>query len=373
MGSQSGRVSVSRAQVLAYRVIAQQLHTGRQGLTEPAILDLGVQDTGTDGVGWALVNRGVPIAEALEFADELAFAWTLRGAPHAYRRADIAQIATATWPHSDADAGKRIFDAATPMRKQGVGELAGLQRVVEHLSSVVTAPMVKGEVSTALTARAEPWLLRYCRPCAATHCYEQPFRLAALRAGLELEPFTSPPVLTPIKGWRGPAKRVRPELDPVRACLHLLGPATPKLVAGYIDGALADVKSAWPDDVATVEVDGEPRQILAADLDTLTGAAVDDRVRLLAPFDLFLQARDRELLVAGEAHRKELWRTLGRPGGVLRGGEIVGTWRARKKGRRLEPEVSLWADVAASALDEQCERLAEFRGLELAKPVVRAH
>lgn len=184
MKSDSAQPSVSRTQVLAYRVTAQQLHRLDQGLTGLAILDLGVQDTGTDGVGWALANRGVRIDLAHEWSDDLALAWTLRGAPHAYRRADLAQIAAATWPSSDADARKRIVDAGTPMRRAGVGELEGLERVVQHLAAIVGAPLVKGEVSTALTARAEPWLLRQCRPCNATHCYEQPFRLAALPAGL---------------------------------------------------------------------------------------------------------------------------------------------------------------------------------------------
>ena len=358
--------SVTREQVLAYRVAAQQLQVARQGIAEPAILDLGVQDTGADGVGWALANRGVPIEEARALSDDLALAWTLRGAPHAYRRADLAQIATATWPRTDADAGKRIFDASAPMRRAGVGELAGLERVVAHLQAIVGAPLVKGEVSSALTARAEPWLLRECRPCRATHSYEQTFRIAALRAGIELEPFTSPPVLRPIPGWRGPAKRVRRELDPVRACLHLLGPATPAMVAAYVDGALADVEARWPHDVVEVEVEGRQRHVLADDLDALTGAAVDDTVRLLSPFDLFLQARDRELLVPDEARRKDLWRTLGRPGAILRGAEIVGTWRARKKGARLEPEADTWQRVAKDALAEQWERLAAYRGLALA-------
>ena len=40
-------------------------------------------------------------------------------------------------------------------------------------------------------------------------------------------------------------------------------------------------------------------------------------MRLLGPFDPFLQARDREVVVPDPAHRKDLWRTLGRPGGVL--------------------------------------------------------
>ena len=50
-----------------------------------------------------------------------------------------------------------------------------------HAASIVTAPMAKGEVSTALTAVLDPPYLRWCRACQATHLYEQPFRLAALR------------------------------------------------------------------------------------------------------------------------------------------------------------------------------------------------
>ena len=48
--------------------------------------------------------------------------------------------------------------------------------------------------------------LRFCRPCNAIHLYEMPFRLAAVRAGLELQPDTSPPVLQHITGFRKAAR-----------------------------------------------------------------------------------------------------------------------------------------------------------------------
>src|SRR5699024_2864123 len=131
---------------------------------------------------------------------------------------------------------------------------------------------------------------RWCRPCESTHLYEQVFRLAALPAGLELEPSTSPPVLRRLARWRGPARATPAHLDPVRAVLHFLGPATPKSVAGFIDTAVREVKARWPDDVVPVDVDGEAAAILADDVDALTGAEVDAGVvRLLGNYDLYLQ------------------------------------------------------------------------------------
>ena len=86
---------------------------------------------------------------------------------------------------------------------------------------------------------------------------------------------------------------------------------------------------------------------------------------LLAPFDLFLQARDRSVLAPDPAHAKDLWRILGRPGGVRSGGEIVGSRRARKAGSALTVSVELWHAADRAAVEEQAERLAGFRGLRL--------
>ncbi|MGR7024717.1 winged helix DNA-binding domain-containing protein [Geodermatophilus sp. URMC 62] len=354
-------LSATARDVLAHRVAAQQLDRDAGTVADTAVLDLGVQDTGPDGGLWALAVRGV-----VPGPGELATVWTVRGAPHLYRRADLPGVAAATAPFSEADAATRVFDAARPLRAAGIPVLTALDRIADRMRDIVTTPMVKGAVSRALSDAMEEPYNRSCRPCGAVHLYEQPFRLAALRAGLELEPGTSPPVLRPIPGF-APAESVPARLDVVRGYLRLLGPATPQHVAGYLDAPVQDVRAHWPDDVVAVEVDGQRRWLPAADADRL-GSPPPAVTRLLGPFDLFLQGRDRETLVADPARRKALWPTLGRPGAVLHHGELVGLWRPRKAGSSLTVAVEPWvpfSPAVRAAVEEQAERLAGFRGVPL--------
>lgn len=296
---------------------------------------------------------------------DLTTVWTIRGAPHLYRRADLPVVAKAVEPFSDADAdaGKRIYDAAKPLKAAGITNLDALESVAAAMRGVVTGPMVKGEVSQRVTELMDEPYLRFCRPCDPTHLYEMPFRLAALRAGLELQPGTSPPVLAPIPDFV-PAPSASDRVDPVRAYLSLLGPATPKHVAHYLDAPVTAVKARWPSDTVAVSVEGEARWVLAADEDLLrAGPAVT--TRLIGPFDPFLQARDRNLLVMDPARAKSLWPVLGRPGAVLVDGEIAGTWRPRKAGARLSLQFEMWDQVSRASVEEQAERLAAHRGLQL--------
>ncbi|HEY2096041.1 MAG TPA: crosslink repair DNA glycosylase YcaQ family protein, partial [Pseudonocardia sp.] len=180
---------ITRAQVLGFRMRAQQLDRDAGDVADTAVLDIGVQDTGPDGGRWALAIRGVGVAELSD--RELVTVWTVRGAPHLYRRADLASVAAAVEPFSDADAGRRIYDATRPLKAAGIANLDALDTVAAAMRSVVTSPMAKGEVSGRVATLLDPPYLRFCRSCDATHLYEMPFRLAALRAGLELRPGTS--------------------------------------------------------------------------------------------------------------------------------------------------------------------------------------
>ena len=59
------------------------------------------------------------------------------------------------------------------------------------LRDLVPDRTVKGELSGAVSARLPPPYVRECVPCGGVvHVWEMPFRLGAMRAGLELEPLT---------------------------------------------------------------------------------------------------------------------------------------------------------------------------------------
>lgn len=375
-------LAVDREAVLAFRFRRHQLHR-RPGAaataTDVDLLDYGVQDTGSDGSAWALAIRGAPPAGERD----LFLAWTLRGAPHAYRRSDAKAVAVATAPLSDADAAKRMFDAVKPLKAAGITALEGLATVAGHLREIVDQPTVKGDVSGALTAAVGDPYLRFCRPCNAIHVYEMPFRLAALQAGLELEAGTSPPVLRRIPRLRPldfsiAGTEADPAFDVVRNYLRFYGPARARDAAAFLDTSVKEVQAHWPDDVVEVVVDGEqpvkgaPRFALAADHKALTAgrpARSARAIRLVGPYDPYVQLRDRELLVPGAADRKALWPVLGRPGAIVADGDLVGTWRAKTSAKKLTLAIAEWHRLSSDdrdLLEQEAERLAAFRGLTLA-------
>ena len=368
-------MNLGRRQVVEHRIAAQQLdrEPASRALTDAAIFDLGVQDTGRDGASWALVNRGLPVARPgdLEACEDVALVWTLRAAPHYYRRADLTDVWVATSPFSEADANKRVVGAGKPLKEAGVTTLDGLAEVATRLREVVTEPRSKGDVSTRLTSvLAEPYL-RPCVPCDAVHSWEVPFRIGALYGGLELQPGTSPPVLQRIPGWSkrrwGPAPdplSAPARLQPIRRYLEFQGPATPHDVAAFLDAPVTEVKKHWPEDAVSVRLDREERWLIGEP----QSASSSGLVRLLGPYDLLLQGRDRDLIVPETSRHKELWPVIGRPGAVLVGVDVIGIWRPAASGKSLKLRIQPWTKITTRIRDrigQEAERLAGHRGVEL--------
>ena len=297
----------------------------------------------------------------------------MRGAPHAYRRADRSAITTATSPFSEDDAAKRIFDAATPLKKAGIPVIEALQRITDELRDIVRSPMVKGDVSGELSERLGGPFVRNCVPCGAVHIHEQSFRYSVIQAGLELVPGTSPPVLR-----RSPRARVAryshlggeatARFDVVRNSLRFNGPERPADSATFVDSLLRSVKGDWPTDAVEAEVSDVESSASLFSVGELLDGPSQRTVKLLGPYDPFLQLRHRELLVPDPERRKDVWRVIGRPGAIVADGEIIATWRPKTASGRLTIRLDPWQRLTTAdraAIGEQAERLAVHRGVEL--------
>jgi len=355
--------SVDRGQVLAYRVAAQQLDRPDVAVEGLAVLDVGVQDTPYGSAVQALAARSVVPSGPAPDAGLVAI-WSVRGAPHLHRPADLPALAAALWPLSDADATARI--STTSIKEGAKLGLAAVAAAAQAMRDVVTGPMPKGEVSTAVSARVPESLTYPCRACAARHISGTLFQLVGVLAGVALDRSRGDTWLTPAPGRAAIPTAAAGTGDLIAAYLRVLGPATPAEAAKLLASTQTAVRPAWPaGDLAEVSVDGRRTWLPADRVDALRSAQRPELVRLLPPSDPYLQAKDRDLLVPDKARQKEVWRILGNPGALIVDGEVAGTWRPKKSGTRLQLTVTPFDRVpprVRKAVDSEAERVAAARG-----------
>jgi hypothetical protein len=283
-----------------------------------------------------------------------------------HRRRDLDAVARALWPLSEADAAGRLNETGPSVKRAGIAALEQFQLAVDAMREVVSSATAKGAASTAVTKRLPAPMGRDCRACKARHVSDSAMRAAAPAAGLEIEPGTAPPVLVPRAKAKLP-ERADPQAvaDLARAYLTYLGPADVGEFAGYLEARRADIAPLWPDGLAEVSVDGRRAWLPEEQLSALRRAPAPDLVRLLGPFDPYLQARDRALIVPDKAVHRTLWPVLGRPGVVLVDGEIAGTWRTKASGKKLAVTVEAFGPLPPKAwkrVEAEAQRVAEARG-----------
>jgi hypothetical protein len=146
-----------------------------------------------------------------------------------------------------------------------------------------------------------------------------------------------------------------------RRFLHWFGPATKDGLARWAGVQPRDATATWKaieDELAAVELRGtagDPRFMLAADLEALERAEPISGVRLL-PFDDPFTKLDDALLIADEAQRaRALPRGYSRgfiPGTIVVDGEIVGVWQRQQRRVRLHPFGKLPAHVREAVEQE---------------------
>jgi hypothetical protein len=364
-------MEASREQVIAYRVAAQQLDRSGRTARGLAVLDIGVQDGAGEAARLAFDARlpSTPRDDLFGPDASLALVWSLRGAPYVHRRGDLARLAAALYPLSEADATQRLSETGPSVDRAGIDALDQFATAAAAMRKAVTRPTGKGAASTAITKAIPEAMRRPCRTCRTSHISDAAMRAAALAAGLELQPGTSPPVLQ-----RFASSTLATKANPgaltrlARAYLALLGPATSAHVASYLDVRRADLEEVWPDDLVEVTI-GTATTWLPSECQHLFDTAKPpELVRLLSGFDPYLQARDRELIVPTTSRHKALWPVLGRPGAVFVDGEVVGTWRPKASGRKLTIALDLFGRLPVAAREQveaEAERVAAVRGLAL--------
>lgn len=368
-------MEVDRKQVLAYRIAAQGLHRAETDPAKLAVFDLGLQDINQrDTAATSLVARMAAEVTAQSLVDDARFvlAWSHRGAPHFHRAVDLAAVAAALTPRDESDATARMGWQRREVTASGMSATQALSVTARAVREVVHGPMTKGAVSAAVTKRIPPGLCRWCRGCQATHVHEQLLRMACLPGGARLEKGVSPATLAPLEGAVAePVYDVAAASAVVETYLRTHGPAGPAEAAGFVGTTATTVKATWPAGLVDVTVDGREAYLPPADVAMLENPPEPDLVRLLPPWDPFLQSRDRRLLVPDPLRHKEVWQVLGNPGVLLADGEIAGTWRTKSAGRRLDFRISpFWtlpAPVRAAAEDEAARIAAarEFNDLRV--------
>ena len=382
-------LEVDRAQVLAYRIAAHGLHRDEPDLAALAVFDLGVQSTQRETAAIALAARVAGGITEESFVDDPRFvlAWTHRGAPHFHRREDLPAVTRALVPLDETDATNRMLFQRKMVEAAGISATEGLFTAARAMREVVDKPMTKGAVSTAVTKIIPAGLSYWCRGCQATHILEQVMRLAAIHGGIRLAAGISPATLAPIEGR--PPMRTKP--DPAAATavvadyLRLHGPATPADAAGFVGTTTGLAKRMWPDGLTEVRLKGvrglAPSRGLGVAppedagrkaflpepaVPLLEAPPEPGIVRLLPPWDPFLQCRDRGVLVPDRDLQKQVWKIIGNPGALLVHGEIAGTWRAKASGRnRLDVTIGPFWSISPAARKEaeaEAERVAAVRG-----------
>jgi len=361
--------SLSSAQVRAHRILTSGLARNAAALP---IWDLGVQDR--DGSARLALAARLDDPADLPTIDEPAgsggtvLAWSLRGSPHLHRRADLQRFAAALWPADDADAGARLVGDAGRLLADGADPLEAVTRVSDAMRAVITAPMVKGAASAAVTAAIPAEYSGFCRGCRSVHVRELLFRLAALPAAIGALPNTKPIVLAPLASpFPRPAEQ-HGLGGLVAAYYRAYGVGTPSDVGTHLGTSAACIRPQLPDDLVPVTVDGSRSQAPAGILDQLHAADLDAAARitrLLPPSDPLLQPRDRAVLTSDREQQRALWPTLGSPGAVLAGGGVVGSWRTRLAGRSLTLTIDPWRRLTAAertALEDEAQLVGAVRG-----------
>ena len=337
-----------------------------------------------------LKNCTLPqLHQALYQKKELLQAWSIRGVPLIFPTADsdvflsalIAQDGEEPWIYtkgiglaldhlgmSFAELLPLVEEAAKYLEHHTIRSKEELDRVLAQLvaeqlpaqkQSLWNAPSMYGAPDRQTVGGAAVSFL--LRPCSFKGLV-----VFGEREGI------SPTFTSPLR-WLGhklvPSAQGTAEL--ARRFLHAYGPATPRAFADWLGSTPAQAKRLWQqieEELEPVTAAGKKAFILQSDRESFRCADTEEALLLLGPHDPYLDIRDRAILLEDTAAQRQVWRTVGNPGVILKSGKIIGIWKTRIQREKLSVTTTLWQPLSAPEqreLERQMEGYASFRGLAL--------
>jgi hypothetical protein len=359
---------ISRDQVLAFRLASHHLHQRLpSGSEAQAAGVIGLQDFPP---GMAPVALAARVADAR--MDDLVVVYTWRGAAVAVPRQDVAVFTAGLAPPDDTAARTLVGTAVDSLDPVGISATDALDRVSAAVADALSAgPLERDDFHQALRERLPGELLRWCRGCQSHHVHPSLWRATGVRGVLAVAErrgrvtvFGAPPAGADVED---------PAAELARRFFHAYGPAAQSELAAWGGIAPSHARALIErieGELAEVDFAGRRALILDADADALAAPPPAAGVRLLPPFDPYLDQRDRETLFPDPELRSRARTGIGNPGVLLVDGEIAGLWRPAKKGKRLvvtvEP-VTGAARGAAAAIEAEAAIVAPHRGCESAE------
>jgi Winged helix DNA-binding domain len=371
-------VPVDRHQVVAFRLARHHLTERlKQGGLRTAAATA-PQNTPPGSAPLALRARadvsGAQVDQAIANERALVQVWSLRGAPCIVPTEELPLFTLGLLPDDEASWRAALVGFLPVIDQLGRTASEVMEMVIDATYDALDGVVLtKRELGTALGRRMPnefaPWF--------------EPDTFSAFSAILtRAASLTGTVTIAPRSGAEASFVRTDQWLDHpvssqspsdaraglVRRYLQLYGPSTVEDFAGWAGVAEPFARRAWAavdDPLAEVDLAGRRCVVLAQDVEALTSGGLPQGLRLLPPYEPYLQQRDRTTAVPDMALHQRIWKKTGNPGVVLRNGEVAGLWRQHKQGRKLmvtiEPVTTLSVQDR-TLIEAEAEPLAEFRG-----------
>jgi Winged helix DNA-binding domain len=371
-------VQVDRHQVVAFRLarhhLTRRLDPG--GLRTAA--GTAPQNTPPGSALLALRARadvsGAQVDRAIANERSLLQLWSLRGSPCIVATGELPLFTSGLLPDDEASWRPVLLGFLPVIDQLGRTATEVVQLVIDATHDALDGVVLtKREMGIALGRRMPQEFAPWFEPDAFSAFSAILTRAASLTGTVTIAPRSGAEAsFVRTDQWLGHPVPSQSPSDAraalVRRYLGLYGPSTVEDFAGWAGVAEQFARRAWSavdDPLAEVEFAGRRGVLLAQDVEALTSGVPPQGLRLLPPYEPYLQQRDRTTAVPDTALHKRIWKKTGNPGVVLRDGEVAGLWRQQKKGRGLLVTIEPLTPLSLQdkkTIEVEAEPLAEFRG-----------